>query len=87
MKHDKQELSPAEYWEKVNRARQMSPEERMLEGVRMFDRECEAMRLEIVKDNPNFSELEVSQEIRRRLDEMDSEDGGNLYQTIPPDLR
>jgi hypothetical protein len=29
---------PALYWEKVERARRMSPEERMLEGVRMFDR-------------------------------------------------
>ena len=74
-----QELADTLYWEKVERAQRMKPEERMAEGVRMFDRECEAMRLEILQMNPAFSEADVAKEIRRRLDEAGAYDDATHY--------
>lgn len=71
------------YWQRVRRARQMTGEERMLEGVRMFDRECERVRQEILKTNPNFSEADVAKEIRRRLDEADAAGEASHYRSIP----
>ena len=73
MNSDFQPLAGALYWEKVERARRIKPEDRMMEGIRMFDGECELMRLEILRVNPNFSEHEVVQEIRRRLKEANLE--------------
>jgi hypothetical protein len=84
MNSEFQPLADALYWEKVERARRMKPEERMLEGVRMFDRECETMRLEILKLNPNYSEADVSQEIRRRLKVAEAENEANFYHATPP---
>jgi hypothetical protein len=81
---DFQPLAAALYRERVLRARRTPPEERVLEGIRMFDRECEMMRLEILKLNPNYSEADVSQEIRRRLKEADAENEANFYRATPP---
>ena len=78
-----QPLADALYRERVLRARRMSPEERMAEGVRMFDRECEAMRLEILQANPSFSETDVVKEIRRRLNEADAENESTHYRAVP----
>ena len=77
-----QDLADTLYWEKVERARAMKPEERMVEGVRMFDRECEAMRLEILRTNPTFSEADVAKEIRRRLNEADAENEATHYRPV-----
>ena len=77
-----QDLADTLYWEKVERARAMKPEERMAEGARMFDRECEAMRLEILRTNPTFSEADVAKEIRRRLDETDAENEATHYRPV-----
>jgi hypothetical protein len=84
MNSEFQPLADALYWEKVERARRTPPEERMLEGVRMFDRECDMMRLEILKLNPNYSETDVSQEIHRRLKEAEAENEANFYHATPP---
>jgi hypothetical protein len=83
MSSEYQPLADALYWEKVERTRRMKPEERMIEGIRMFDRECEMMRLEILKLNPNYSEADVSQEIRRRMKEADAENEANFYYATP----
>jgi hypothetical protein len=79
-----QPLADELYRERVLRARRMQPEERMLEGVRMFDRECEMMRLEILKVNPTYSQADVSQEIRRRLKEAEAENEAKFYRATPP---
>ena len=76
-------VADALFWEKVERARQMTSEERMIEGVRMFDRECEAMRLKILRANPTFSEANVAKEIRRRLNEADAENEATHYRPVP----
>lgn len=83
MNNEFQPPADALYWEKVTQARRMKPEERMIEGIRMFDRECEMMRLEILKLNPNYSEADVSQEIRRRLKEPDAENEADFYHAVP----
>lgn len=83
MSNESQPLADALYRERVLRARQMTPEERMLEGLRMFDRECEAMREEILKVNPKFSEAECLAELRRRLREADAENEAQFYRPIP----
>jgi hypothetical protein len=74
-----QTSADALYWQKVEQARRVPPEERMLEGIRMFDRECEKMRDEIRKASPGYSEADVSQEIRRRLKEADAENEATFY--------
>jgi hypothetical protein len=83
MPNEFQSPAAALYWKKVEQARRTSPEERMLEGIRMFDRECEQMRLEIRKANPNYSEMDVSQELRRRLKEADAENEAAFYRPTP----
>lgn len=76
-------LADALYRERVLRARQMAPEERLLEGVRMFDRECEATLGKILKANPSFSQKECLAELRRRLREADAENESQFYRPIP----
>lgn len=67
--------SNAQYWERIERARKMTGEERMVEGVRMFDRECEAMRFEVMEANPAFTEADAQAEVRRRVrEEWEKED-------------
>ena len=83
MNLESQSSANALYWERVRLARLMTPEERMLEGSRMFDRECEVMRQEILKANPNFSEQECRDELRRRLREADAENEAEFYRAIP----
>ena len=82
MNAESQPLADALYRERVLLARQMTPEERMAEGARMFDRECEAMRLEILRTNPTFSEADVAKEIRRRLNEVDAENEATHYRPV-----
>ena len=60
-------MADARYWEKIERARKMSGEERMVEGVRMFERECEARLVQIGEENPTYSPEECHAELRRRL--------------------
>jgi hypothetical protein len=84
MNSDFQPLADALYRESVLRARRTPPEEKILEGIRMFDRECEMMRLEILKLNPTYSEADVSQEIRRRLKEAEAENEAKFYRATPP---
>ncbi len=83
------ELATADtlYVERVKRARQMTGEERMLEGVRMFERECAAMRVEIMQANPTFTEANAQAEVSRRLREARLQEEAELRQlmtTFPP---
>ena len=76
-------LADALYWEKIERARKMTGEERMLEGVRMFDRECEIMRLEIMQANPTFTEAEAEADICRRIREARNQEEAELREIMP----
>lgn len=52
---------------KVRRARRMSPDERMMEGLRLFDRGMSLMRDGIRAQHPDFDESQVENEVSRRL--------------------
>jgi hypothetical protein len=83
------ELATADalYVERVKRARPMTGEERMLEGVRMFDRECAAKRLQIMQANPTFTEADAQAEVSRQLREARLQEEAELRQlmaTFPP---
>ena len=82
MNADLQTDADALYRERVLRARKMTGEERMLEGVRMFDRECEAMRLEIMQANPNFSANDAEAEVRRRIREARAREEAELRELM-----
>jgi len=52
----------------IERARSMSISERVLEGVSLFEQECEVMRTQILDRNPEWTEEEVAVELERRLE-------------------
>ena len=53
---------------KVRAARQMSSEQKLLAGPRLFDLACEFARAGIRLQNPNADEGAVQRELRRRLE-------------------
>ena len=76
-------LSDALYWELVERARQMTPEERMLEGFRLFDVEAEAVRSEIAKTMPGASEAELAAAVRHHFRLVrEQERGPDFYEKL-----
>ena len=52
----------------IERARSMSISERVLEGVSLFEQECEVMRTQILDRNPEWTEEDVAAEQERRLE-------------------
>lgn len=62
-----QELIDEIYRSKVLRARAMSPEERMLDGPRLFEMGCEITRAGIRAQHPNADEAEVERILKDRL--------------------
>ena len=60
------ELIDSIYAEKVRRARR-TPEQKFLAGGSLFDAVLERMKMGILLQNPNATELEIQQELRRRL--------------------
>lgn len=80
MKQESTLTTDEAYRQRVLRARQMTGEERMMEGVRMFDRECEAMKLELIKANPALTEADAEAEVRRRIREERAKEEAELQQ-------
>ena len=64
---------------KVRRARQMSPDERMMEGLRLFDRGVSLMRDGIRAQHPEFDDAQVEREVHRRLAIAKRLDDAGLY--------
>jgi len=67
MDSDNQPLDDAAYRERIERARRMTPEERMTEGVRLFEVEQEALRAEIAKAIPDASEADLTEAVRHHF--------------------
>ncbi len=67
MDEDIRKLADALYRERVLRARRTPPEERILEGPKLFDLACEFTRAGIRSEQPGASEAEVEECLRRRL--------------------
>lgn len=61
-------LAEALYREEVARARAMSPEDKLLEGPRLFERACRVMRDGIRHQHPDLDDAGVLALLRERLD-------------------
>ena len=61
-------LADALYRERVLRARRTPPEERVLEGPRLFDYACTVTLAGLRSELPEASEPELRQALRRRLE-------------------
>ena len=62
-----QELLDAIFWERVLRARRMPPEERFLDGPRLFDYACRITMAGIRHENPGADEQRVREILEQRL--------------------
>lgn len=56
--------------EEIRRARAMSPEEKLLEGPRLFDRACRLMAEGIRHAHPEFADDEVQTVLMERLNRL-----------------
>jgi len=56
------------YREEVLRARKQPIEDKILDGIELFDFACEMTKAGIRMQNPGFTDKEVESELRRRLD-------------------
>ena len=62
------ELADVLYREEVARARAMSPEDKLLEGPRLFDRACRVMLDGIRHQHPDLDDDGAMALLRERLD-------------------
>lgn len=80
MTSDSQAQADALYRERGLRARQMTPEERMLEGVRMFESVREAVRAALSKMMADASGAELTEAVRHYIHlARDQERGLDFY--------
>jgi hypothetical protein len=61
-------LADALYREEIARARAMSPDDKLLEGPRLFERACRVMRTGIRHQHPDLDEAGVTALLQARLD-------------------
>ena len=60
------------YREEIVRARAMAPEDKLLEGPRLFERACRVMRDGIRHQHPDLDDAGVQALLRARLDRVSS---------------
>ncbi len=72
-------LTDEEFRSRVLAARQMSPEEKFLAGPRLFDQECERIRVELRRDNPGLNSPEIESLLRARLEQQRRREEAGLY--------
>jgi hypothetical protein len=60
------------YREEIVRARTMSPEDKLLEGPRLFERACRVMCDGIRHQHPDLDDAGVQARLRTRLDRVSS---------------
>jgi hypothetical protein len=66
---------------RVLRARQMSPEEKLLEGCRLFERLCRALKYSLREQYPCANEEQIATMLGREIDFIyRSDDPPDLYQ-------
>lgn len=68
MSEEFQLLADALYRERVLRARRTPPEERILDGPRLFDYACSVTLAGLRTELPHASEAELRQALRRRME-------------------
>ena len=67
MANEFQTLADALYWQRIARARAMSPEERMKAGPELFDYACSITLTALREQMSGASEAELLAALRRRL--------------------
>ena len=67
MNADFQDLADTLYWEKVERARAMKPEDRMQAGPELFDYACSITLTALREQMPGASEAELLEALRQRI--------------------
>lgn len=60
-------LADALYWEKIERARKMSPEERMQAGPELFDYACSITLNALREQMPGATEAQLLEKVRQRI--------------------
>ena len=80
----RRDLNSEEYRQAVLRARAMSGEEKMLEGARLFQEECEEIKAAIRKEMPELCEEMVQCELTSRLALRREEEERGIYIKLPP---
>ena len=60
-------LADALYWEKVERARRMKPEDRMKAGPELFDYACTITLSALREQLPEATEAQLMDKLRQRL--------------------
>jgi len=69
-KHDQQQLFDELYRQKVRQARGMTPEQRVLEGLRHSEASLQAMAESVRHQFPSAGEEEVQQILRKRIEKL-----------------
>ena len=67
MSNEFQQLAGDLYWQRVARARSMSPEDRMKAGPELFDYACSITLTALREQMPGASEAALLAALRRRL--------------------
>jgi hypothetical protein len=67
MPNEFQPLADTLYWEKLERARRMKPEDRMQAGPELFDYACGITLTALREQMPGASDAELLEALRRRL--------------------
>lgn len=67
MSSEFQPLADALYWEKVERARRIKPEDRMQAGAELFDYACSITLTALREQMPGKDEAQLLEALRRRL--------------------
>lgn len=73
------------YRERVLRARAIPPDQKLVEGFRLFERACGLMKDGIRDQFPNATQEDVEKILRRRLEIARRLQDGNLYQPCSDD--
>ena len=68
--------------DKVRRARQTPMDQKMLDGPRLFDVNCQIMRSGIRAQFPEFDEAQVEKEFERRLAIARRIDDAGIYRNV-----
>ena len=76
------ELMDAIFVDKVRRARQTPMDQKMLDGPRLFDVNCQIMRSGIRAQFPEFDEAQVEKEFERRLAIARRIDDAGIYRNV-----
>jgi hypothetical protein len=77
------ELVDAIFRERVLRARRMPPEDKLLEGVRLFDNDCRIMKERIRNEFPDADEEHVNEILIDRINLIRQLEELGVYMPLP----